>query len=98
MFKNVTGSIAPCLVSIINTLISLWLCSGCVVVIFNRQLLGFLKKTNLDPPLRQNYRPVSKFAFNTKICIAKNQKLVAKKLTDALNTLDKFQSGFRKKH
>lgn len=64
------------------------------LLIFNRQLLGLLKKTNLDPSLHQNYRPISKFAFSTK----NRQKLVAKKLTDALNPLDKFQSGFCEKH
>lgn len=56
-----------------------------------------LKKTNLDPLVLNNFRPISNLSFLSKIL----EKLVFRQLNDYLNfnsTLEKFQSGFRLHH
>ncbi len=52
-----------------------------------------VRKTNLNPTVPQNHRPISKLPFISKIL----EKVVAKQLTTVLtdhNILDKFQSCF----
>lgn len=56
-----------------------------------------LKKSNLDPNVLNNYRPVSNLPFLSKIL----EKLVFNQVNDFLNTndiLEKYQSGFRMNH
>lgn len=56
-----------------------------------------LKKTNLDPALPINYRPILKPPFLLNIL----EKIMENQLTSALkrkNIFDKFQSGFQKEH
>lgn len=56
-----------------------------------------LKKSNLDPNIFNNYRPVSNLPFLSKIL----EKLVFNQLNDFLNSiniLEKYQSGFRMNH
>ncbi len=56
-----------------------------------------LKKPSLDPFVPQNYRPISKFPFVSKLL----EKVVANQLSSYLaanNIGDKFQSGFWKNH
>lgn len=62
MFKNVLASVGPCLVSIINSSLN----SGFVKAHFKHAILQpSLKKTNPDPSLLKNYRPIS-ISFNLK--------------------------------
>ncbi len=81
-----------------HAIINTSLLSGCVPSYFKQAAVQpLLKKTNLDPCLPQNYRPMSKLPFISKIL----EKVFAKQLTDAFNThniFNKFQSGFRQKH
>ena len=94
VLKNALECIGPCLVSIINSSLQ----SGCVPAYFKHAVVQpLLKKTNLDPYSPNNYRPISKLPFISKIL----EKVVAKQLTAVLtahNIFDKFQSGFRQKH
>ncbi len=56
-----------------------------------------LKKANLDPADFNNYRPISKLPFLSKVL----EKVVLNQLSPYLienNILDPFQSGFRSKH
>ena len=56
-----------------------------------------LKKSNLDPNIFNNYRPVSNLPFLSKIL----EKLVFNQVNDFLianNILEKYQSGFRMNH
>uniref|UniRef100_A0A671UM61 Reverse transcriptase domain-containing protein n=1 Tax=Sparus aurata TaxID=8175 RepID=A0A671UM61_SPAAU len=56
-----------------------------------------LKKSNLDPNVFDNYRPVSNLPFLSKIL----EKLVFNQVNDFLNRnniLEKHQSGFRRNH
>ncbi|XP_076601118.1 uncharacterized protein LOC143329205 [Chaetodon auriga] len=56
-----------------------------------------LKKSNLDPNIFNNYRPVSNLPFLSKIL----EKLVFNQVNDFLNSiniLEKYQSGFRMNH
>ncbi len=56
-----------------------------------------LKKTNIDPSLPQNYRPISKLPFMAKVL----EKVVVNQLSavlDGHSVFDKFQSGFRRMH
>ena len=56
-----------------------------------------LKKSNLDPNVLNNYRPVSNLPFLSKIL----EKLVFNQVNDFLNRnsiLEKHQSGFRTNH
>ena len=94
LFKNVLGSVSTWVLAILNSSLQ----SGCVPLYFKHACVQpLLKKTNLDTSLPENYRPISKMPFISKIF----EKVVAKQLTAVLNThniLDKFQSGFRQKH
>ena len=86
--------IGPAVSAIVNSSLS----SGCVPSYFKHATIQLiLKKTNLDPALSKNYRPISKLPFLSKIL----EKVVANQLAAALerqNIYDKFQSGFRKQH
>ena len=60
-------------------------------------LKPLLKKSNLDPNVLNNYRPVSNLQFLSKIL----EKLVFNQVNDFLNMnniLEKYQSGFRRNH
>lgn len=94
MLKEVMSSVGPSLLTIINRS----LVSGIVPSYFKQAVVQpLLKKPNLDPSLPNNYRPISKLPFVSKVL----EKVVANQLTSYLtnhNIPDKFQSGFRKKH
>ena len=94
LFLNVLPTICSAVSTIINTSLS----TGCVSSYFKHATIQpILKKTNLDPALPVNYRPISKLPFLSKVL----EKVVANQLTAALerhNIYDKFQSGFQKKH
>ena len=72
--------------------------SGSVPSSFKQAVVQpILKKPNLDPSLPNNYRPISKLPFVSKVL----EKVVANQLNTFLNDNkihDKFQSGFRKHH
>lgn len=60
-------------------------------------VLPLLKKPGLDPTIPQNYRPISKLPFVSKII----EKAVTKQLLEILEAndiLNSFQSGFRQLH
>lgn len=77
----------------------------CLIYLFQLELFRvfkhavvepILKKPGLDPSHPENYRPISKLPFVSKIL----EKVVAEQLTVHLEKheiFDKFQSGFRKK-
>ena len=94
MLKDAISSVGPSLVSIINTS----LVSGSVPAYFKEAVVQpLLKKPNLDPSVHNNYRPISKLPFISKLL----EKVVANQLTSHMtkhNICDKFQSGFRKHH
>ena len=90
----VFDSIGSTIVDIIN----LSLLTGSVPSHFKHAIVQpLLKKTNLDPALPSNYRPISKLPFVSKLL----EKVVAEQLTAVLEShclYDAFQSGFRKIH
>ena len=94
LFKEVVHSIGPSVLSIINSS----LVTGYVPSCFKHAIIHpLIKKENLDPSDPGNYRPISKLSFISKIL----EKVVFTQLTSYLDShgiLDKFQSGFRKKH
>uniref|UniRef100_A0A8C2BXZ1 Reverse transcriptase domain-containing protein n=1 Tax=Cyprinus carpio TaxID=7962 RepID=A0A8C2BXZ1_CYPCA len=94
LFKQVFGSIGPCVVEMINTS----LLTGVVPDFFKHAIVEpVLKKPSLDPLKPINYRPISKLPFMAKIL----EKVVAEQLNTFLeinDIFDKYQSGFRKKH
>ncbi len=94
LFKNVIDTIGPCMLSIINNSLT----SGQVPGYFKQAVVQpILKKTNLDPSLPQNFRPISKLPFMAKVL----EKVVVNQLSavlDGHNVFDKFQSGFRSMH
>ena len=61
MLQDVLGSIVACLVSIINSSMH----SGCVPAYFKHAVVQPLleKKTNLDPSLPQNEKPISQLTL-----------------------------------
>ena len=87
-----------CMEDDVLALISSSLTSGTFPQEFKTALIKpLLKKTNLDPLLLQNYRPISNLPFLSKLL----EKIVFLQLSDFLSTnciLDKFQSGFRPNH
>ena len=92
MFLKVFNCIGPCVANIINRS----LLSGCVPRYFKQAIVQpLLKKSNLDASLPENYRPISKLPFFSKIL----EKTVEKQLVQTLElhrVFDRFQSGFRK--
>jgi len=81
-------------VSIINSS----LVSGIVPSYFKHATVQpLLKKPNLDPKCFNNYRPISKLPFISKVL----EKVVFNQLSSYLKengVLDKYQSGFRSQH
>ena len=92
LFKSVIGSIVHAVLSIINCS----LLSGQGPAQFKWAVIQpLIKKTNTYPSLPQNYRPISKLPFLSRIW----EKVVVKQLTttiDEHNILDEFQSGSRR--
>ncbi len=90
LLKEVISSVAPNLITIINKS----LISGVVPSYFKQAAVQpLLKKPSLDPSVPQNYRPISKLPFVSKLL----EKVVANQLSSylAANHIgDKFQSGF----
>lgn len=72
--------------------------SGSVPMTFKHAAVQpLLKKSNLDPTLVNNYRPISKLPFLSKVL----EKIILTQLLQHLqqnDILDTFQSGFRAKH
>ncbi len=87
-------AITPSLLSIINNS----LISGKVPSYFKHAIVQpLLKKTNLDPTVFKNYRPISKLPFLSKVL----EKVVFNQLSSFLQengNFDKYQSGFRPQH
>ncbi|XP_023814400.1 arachidonate 12-lipoxygenase, 12R-type-like [Oryzias latipes] len=82
----------------VTEMINLSLSTGVFPNIFKHAIVEpLLKKSNLDPSVFQNYRPISKLPFISKIL----EKVVAKQVSEFLDKRsidDSFQSGFRKHH
>ena len=94
MLKDVLSTVAPNLLTIFNSSLQ----AGVFPTFFKQAAVQpLLKKPSLDPASLQNYRPISKTSFESKVL----EKLVACQLTKHLtsnNIGDKFQSGLRKHH
>lgn len=94
LFKDVFSTVSSSLTAIINSS----LMSGVVPKSFKHAILHpLLKKPNLDHTVHNNFRPISKLPFISKIL----EKVVYSQLYSYLNTydiLDTFQSGFRTCH
>ena len=94
LLKAVFNSLSPYILTIINSSLS----SGCVPNSFKHATIQpLLKKPSLDPLIHNNYRPISKLPFISKVL----EKVVCNQLLHFLNNnniFDKFQSGFRQKH
>ncbi|XP_030601343.1 uncharacterized protein LOC115791283 [Archocentrus centrarchus] len=94
LFKKIFCTIGPCVLTIINRS----LVTGSVPRYFKQAVIHpLLKKPDADPSLPQNFRPISKLSFVSKVL----EKVVFKQLNVMLakyNILDKFQSGFRNLH
>ena len=93
-FLEVLPVIGPAVLNIVN----MSLTSGCVPDQFKTaSVQPLLKKPDLNPAVLNNFRPISKLPFISKIL----EKLVAEQLLKVVesNTIfDKFQSGFRQNH
>ena len=94
LFKEVFSILCPIILAIINCSLS----NGTVPSSFKHAIVQpLLKKPSLDPSDPQNFRPISKLPFLSKIL----EKVVFQQLSSHLkncNILDKFQSGFRALH
>jgi len=94
LLLNVFDVVGPYVVKLIN----LSLLTGSVPSSFKQTVVSpILKKPNLDSFEPNNYRPISKLPFLSKIL----ERVVAGQLTaflDGNNFINKFQSGFRKCH
>uniref|UniRef100_A0AAQ6IB00 Reverse transcriptase domain-containing protein n=1 Tax=Anabas testudineus TaxID=64144 RepID=A0AAQ6IB00_ANATE len=91
---SIIDSLAPSLLNIFNTSLS----TGIVPDYFKiASVQPLLKKPGLDPSSPENYRPISKLPFISKIL----EKYVSKHLflaVDNYNIFDELQSGFCKHH
>lgn len=64
LFKDVFSFLGPFLFSVVNRSLS----SGCVPDYFKHAIVqSLLKKPSLDPLLPNNYRPISKLPFISKV-------------------------------
>lgn len=94
IFKEALNTIGSCILLILNASLS----SGCVPSAFKHAVVQpVIKKTNLDPSVLSNYRPISKLPFMSKIL----EKVVCKQLQTFLDSngiSEKFQSGFKPRH
>ncbi|KAI2645342.1 hypothetical protein H4Q32_028855 [Labeo rohita] len=92
--KEAIDIVGPCLVSFINSCLSL----GTVPTALKHAIVRpLLKKPNLDPSILSNFRPISHLPFLSKLM----EKLVVSQLQSHLQLhaiADKFQSGFRSRH
>ena len=87
-------TVAPTILSIMNRSLS----SGIVPSNFkNAVVQPLLKKVSLDPLVLNNFRPISKLPFLSKVL----EKIVSNQLITFMNfntIFEKFQSGFRAMH
>uniref|UniRef100_A0A3Q3H2I9 Reverse transcriptase domain-containing protein n=1 Tax=Labrus bergylta TaxID=56723 RepID=A0A3Q3H2I9_9LABR len=94
LLKEVTDTVGPCILLVINSSLE----SSHVPQSFKHAAVQpLLKKTNLDLTVLNNYRPISKLPFISKIL----EKTVFNQLLSHLAQnciFDKFQSGFRARH
>ena len=92
--KIILPVLGPDLLAIINSSLT----SGSVPDLFKiASVQPLLKKSSLEPNQIENYRPISKLPFLSKIL----EKIVADqhlKLVEGHRISDQFQSGFRQKH
>lgn len=64
LLKNVFDTVGPFLLRLVNTAVS----SGCVPSAFKHAVVQpLIKKSNLDPDVLSNYRPISKLPFLSKV-------------------------------
>ena len=94
LLKDVFATISPLILAITNSSLQ----SGHVPSIFKHATIQpLLKKPSLDPNDHNNYRPISKLPFLSKVL----EKIVFTQISAYLHSftiLDKFQSGFRTLH
>ena len=94
VFKDVLQTIGPNILTIINGSLS----SGVFPYSFKAALVQpLLKKPSLDPLVLNNFRPISKLSFLSKIL----EKIVSIQLVSFMNfnnIFEDFQSGFRAGH
>ncbi len=94
LLMEVLDAVVPNIISIINSSLQTSLFPS----YFKHAVVHpLLKKVNLDPADFNNYRPISKLPFLSKVL----EKAVLNQLSPYLienNILDPFQSGFRSKH
>lgn len=94
LFKEVFMTLNASVTAIVNSSLA----SGIVPSSFKHAIIHpLLKKAYLDPAIHDNYRPISKLPFMSKIL----ERVVYSQLysyLNAFNILDTFQSGFRCLH
>ena len=94
MLKEVLTTILPHLLLIVNTSLS----TGIFPSVFKHATVQpILKKPNLDSSVLNNYRPISKLPFLSKVL----EKIIYSQLTSYMlnnDMFEKFQSGFRALH
>uniref|UniRef100_A0A3Q3K1Z7 Reverse transcriptase domain-containing protein n=1 Tax=Monopterus albus TaxID=43700 RepID=A0A3Q3K1Z7_MONAL len=94
LFKDVFDSVGPSFMALIN----LCLRTGSVPDAFKKVIVQpLLKKSNLDPLVFSNFKPVSKLSFMSKVL----EKIVFIQLQSFLagnGIEEQFQSGFKSKH
>uniref|UniRef100_A0A3Q3FRJ7 Reverse transcriptase domain-containing protein n=1 Tax=Labrus bergylta TaxID=56723 RepID=A0A3Q3FRJ7_9LABR len=92
--KEVFNTVGPSILSIINSSLA----EGVVPSAFKHAVVQpLLKKPNLDPTDFNNFRPISKLPFLSKVL----EKVVSTQLLSFMtenNLFEKFQSGFRACH
>lgn len=94
LFREVLDTISPTLLTIIN--------SSLINAVFPESfkhaiVQPLLKGSHLDPTVHNNYRPISKLCFISKV-LEKVALLQFGSYLDTFNILDPFQSGFRALH
>ena len=94
LLKEVATTAGPSILAIINSSLT----TGTVPNCFKHAIVQpLLKKTNSDPSLLNNYRPISKLPFMSKIL----EKVILSQLMpylDQNNIMETFQSGFKTHH
>ncbi len=94
LFREVLDTISPTLLAFINSS----LINGVFPESFKHAIVQpLLKGPHLDPTVHNNYRPISKLSFISKVL----EKVALSQFTsylDTFNILDPFQSGFRALH
>lgn len=91
LLKDVFSTFGLCIVDLINSS----LLAGCVPAAFKHAVVQpSIKKSNLDPAVLSNFRPISKLPFLSKVL----EKVVYDQLKlhiDLNGISEKFQSGFK---